>query len=102
MAVRIRSAGGRRYGGPLPRPAQPGRHTGLGWLALGQELTAAQSLGGLVVLAALVAGRVLIDQALPDHIANENRLLGALRTTERDALADALRNLLESLGDTTD
>jgi DNA-binding MarR family transcriptional regulator len=47
-------------------------------------------------------GRALIDQALPDHVDTENRLLGALTRTDRDALADALRHLLESLGDTTD
>ncbi|MET7617776.1 MarR family transcriptional regulator [Streptomyces sp. NPDC005408] len=47
-------------------------------------------------------GRALIDEALPDHVRNENRLLAALSGTEREALADALRNLLESLGDRTD
>jgi len=47
-------------------------------------------------------GRALIDQAMPDHIATENRLLAALTRTERDALAEALRHLLESLGDSTD
>ncbi|WP_116212394.1 MarR family winged helix-turn-helix transcriptional regulator [Streptomyces olivoreticuli] len=45
------------------------------------------------------AGRALIDKALPDHIATENRLLSALTTSRRDALADELRVLLESLGD---
>ncbi|MCP3819697.1 MarR family transcriptional regulator [Streptomyces sp. A3M-1-3] len=58
---------------------------------------------GRVVHVSLTAdGRTLIDRALPDHVANENRLLGALGTSERDALADALRSLLVSLGDTTD
>jgi DNA-binding MarR family transcriptional regulator len=47
-------------------------------------------------------GRALIDQALPDHIDTENRLLAALTRPQRDALADALRKLSESLGDTTD
>jgi len=47
-------------------------------------------------------GRALIDQALPDHVATENRLLAALTGTERETLADALRQLLESLGDSTD
>ncbi|SHN22266.1 MarR family winged helix-turn-helix transcriptional regulator [Streptomyces yunnanensis] len=47
-------------------------------------------------------GRALIDQALPDHIDTENRLLTALTTTQRDTLADALRALLESLGDSAD
>ncbi|MEU3753820.1 MarR family transcriptional regulator [Streptomyces olivoreticuli] len=45
------------------------------------------------------AGRALIDKALPDHIATENRLLSALTASRRDALADELRVLLESLGD---
>lgn len=47
-------------------------------------------------------GHALIDQALPDHIDTEKRLLAALTSTQRDALADTLRRLLESLGDTTD
>ncbi|MEW1862680.1 MarR family transcriptional regulator [Streptomyces sp. NPDC088194] len=46
-------------------------------------------------------GRALIDEALPAHVANEHRLLAALDTDERDALADALRTLLLSLGDGT-
>lgn len=46
-------------------------------------------------------GRALIDQALPDHVETENRLLASLTATERDVLADALRKLLESLDDTT-
>ncbi|MEU5427992.1 MarR family transcriptional regulator [Streptomyces olivoreticuli] len=45
------------------------------------------------------AGRALIDKALPDHIATENRLLSALTASRRDALAGELRVLLESLGD---
>ncbi|WP_328988477.1 MarR family transcriptional regulator [Kribbella sp. NBC_01245] len=45
------------------------------------------------------AGLTLIDDALPDHIATENRLLEALSREERDALAETLRTLLESLGD---
>jgi DNA-binding MarR family transcriptional regulator len=44
-------------------------------------------------------GRALIDQALPDHVANEDRLLGALDQDGRAALADTLRTLLVSLGD---
>ncbi|WP_455354806.1 MarR family winged helix-turn-helix transcriptional regulator [Streptomyces sp. SYSU K217416] len=60
------------------------------------------AVDGRVVHVALTdEGHALIDRALPDHIANEHRLLAALGTAERDALADALRNLLESLGDTT-
>lgn len=45
-------------------------------------------------------GRALIDEALPDHLATENRLLAALTPPERAALANALRHLSESLGDT--
>ena len=48
------------------------------------------------------AGLALIDAALPDHVATENRLLAALSAEERAALAGALRTLLESLGDKTD
>ncbi|HSA53741.1 MAG TPA: MarR family transcriptional regulator [Yinghuangia sp.] len=45
------------------------------------------------------AGRVLIDAALPDHLATEERLLAPLTTEERNALRDGLRALLASLGD---
>jgi DNA-binding MarR family transcriptional regulator len=48
------------------------------------------------------AGLKLIDAALPDHVATENKLLKALSAEERAALAGALRTLLESLGDKTD
>jgi DNA-binding MarR family transcriptional regulator len=47
-------------------------------------------------------GLALIDRALPDHIATEERLLAALTPAERSALADTLRRLVESLGDTID
>ncbi len=43
------------------------------------------------------AGRILIDQALPDHLATEERILHGLGEDERAVLADALRRLLESL-----
>ncbi|MGP3933007.1 MarR family winged helix-turn-helix transcriptional regulator [Nonomuraea sp. KM88] len=46
-------------------------------------------------------GRTLIDEVLPHHIATEQRVLAALPEERRDDLADALRALLESLGDTT-
>jgi DNA-binding MarR family transcriptional regulator len=42
-------------------------------------------------------GRALIDRALPDHVATEQRLLSALPGRERDELARTLRTLLESL-----
>jgi DNA-binding MarR family transcriptional regulator len=44
-------------------------------------------------------GLALIDRVLPDHVANEDRLLAALTDAQRDALANTLRALLESLGD---
>jgi DNA-binding MarR family transcriptional regulator len=45
-------------------------------------------------------GRALIERVLPDHVANEDRLLSPLTAAQRRALADILRRLLESLGDT--
>jgi DNA-binding MarR family transcriptional regulator len=62
--------------------------------------TSSASDGRVVHVALTDDGRALIDQALPDHVDTENRLLAALTTTQRDTLADALRNLLESLDDT--
>ncbi|HEX5598731.1 MAG TPA: MarR family transcriptional regulator [Micromonosporaceae bacterium] len=47
-------------------------------------------------------GRDLVDQALPDHVTTEHRLLETLTSAQRDALADTLRVLLEALGDTPD
>ncbi|MCY7340504.1 MAG: MarR family transcriptional regulator [Pseudonocardia sp.] len=44
-------------------------------------------------------GRTLVDQALPDHVDTGNTLLAALTGSRRDAFADTLRTLLESLGD---
>ncbi|TDC93849.1 MarR family transcriptional regulator [Nonomuraea deserti] len=46
-------------------------------------------------------GRALIDQVLPHHIETEQRVLAVLPKERRDDLADTLRDLLESLGDTT-
>jgi len=63
--------------------------------------TPSQSDGRGIDVALTDDGRALIDQALPDHLDTENRVLAALTTTERDAFADTLRSLLESLGDTT-
>lgn len=45
-------------------------------------------------------GRALVDRALPDHLATGHRLLAALTGDRHDVLADTLRQLLESLGDT--
>ncbi|MEU7218415.1 MarR family winged helix-turn-helix transcriptional regulator [Nocardia iowensis] len=47
------------------------------------------------------AGRTIVDAALPDHLATEERLLGPLTPTQRNCLAATLRTLLESLGDST-
>lgn len=60
-----------------------------------------ESDGRVVHVALTDDGRALIDQALPDHVDTENRVLAALTRTQRDVLADTLRDLLESLGDTT-
>ncbi|WP_327047987.1 MarR family transcriptional regulator [Microbispora sp. NBC_01189] len=46
-------------------------------------------------------GLALVDEMLAPHVANEERLLAALDPRDRDHLADALRTLLASLGDTT-
>ncbi|TQM83015.1 DNA-binding MarR family transcriptional regulator [Saccharothrix saharensis] len=52
-----------------------------------------------VVVALTDGGLDLVDRVLPDHLATEDRLLGALSTAERTALADTLKQVLESLGD---
>ncbi|MFE3515399.1 MarR family winged helix-turn-helix transcriptional regulator [Streptomyces sp. NPDC059166] len=46
------------------------------------------------------AGRKLIDRVLGDHVENQNRLLSGLGEGQRERIADDLRDLLESLGDT--
>ncbi|MFI1102300.1 MarR family winged helix-turn-helix transcriptional regulator [Streptomyces melanogenes] len=58
--------------------------------------------GRVVEVALTTEGRTLVDRALPDHLATEERLLAALGPDRRDALADTLRELLESLGDGVD
>ena len=45
------------------------------------------------------AGRALVDAALPDHVATEDRLLAGLDPAQREQLAGTLRTLLEHLGD---
>lgn len=53
---------------------------------------------GRVVHVSLTAeGLALIDRALPDHVANEHRILAELTDDDRAALADLLRRLLASL-----
>ena len=43
------------------------------------------------------AGRTLIGTALPDHVANEHRLLHGLSERERTELAALLRSLIQSM-----
>ncbi|WP_055480525.1 MarR family winged helix-turn-helix transcriptional regulator [Sphaerimonospora mesophila] len=45
-------------------------------------------------------GLAKIEELVDLHVANEVRLLAALAPEQRDQLADTLRTLLESLGDT--
>lgn len=45
-------------------------------------------------------GLRLVDEVLEHHVANERRLLAALPADQQDHLADMLRALLLSLGDT--
>ncbi len=46
-------------------------------------------------------GRVLIDRALPDHVANQERMLAGLTDVQRAALATLLQALAESLAEAT-
>lgn len=61
--------------------------------------TPSTSDGRVVHVALTDDGRALIDQALPDHVATEQRLLASLTNAQRNTLARTLRDLLESLGD---
>lgn len=45
-------------------------------------------------------GRAMVDEIIGPHVANEVRLLAGLAPEDRDRLADLLRGLLESRGDT--
>jgi len=47
------------------------------------------------------AGLELIDRLVPQHVANEERLLAALSPEDREALTALLRTLAVGLGDTT-
>jgi len=58
--------------------------------------------GRQVDVALTERGLHLIEQALPDHVANEHRLLQALTPGQRKTLSENLRKLLEALGDTAD
>ncbi|MFC4120901.1 MarR family winged helix-turn-helix transcriptional regulator [Nonomuraea zeae] len=64
--------------------------------------TPSESDGRGVVVTLTDDGRALIDRALPDHVQAEERVLAGLSGAQRDGLAGTLRELLESLGDTTD
>lgn len=50
------------------------------------------------IVALTPAGRRLIDRAMPEHLANEARLLEPLSSRERDQLAGLLGKLAVSLG----
>lgn len=55
---------------------------------------------GRGVLVALTdSGLALIDAALADHVANEERILASLSAEQREQLASILRQLLLALGD---
>jgi DNA-binding MarR family transcriptional regulator len=56
--------------------------------------------GTLVRLTA--KGKTVIDAATTEHVANEERLLSGLSEREQQQLAELLRKLLLSLGDTGD
>lgn len=47
------------------------------------------------------AGRALIDRALPDHVANQERMLAGLTDAQRAALPTLLQALAESLAEAT-
>lgn len=59
--------------------------------------TPSETDGRVVHVSLTDEGRALIDRALPDHVANEHRLLSSLSEEERAALAGMLRGLLEEL-----
>jgi DNA-binding MarR family transcriptional regulator len=56
--------------------------------------------GTLVRLTA--KGKTLIDAAAAKHVANEDRLVSGLSVREQQQLTELLRNLLVTLGDTSD
>ncbi|MFD7236201.1 MarR family winged helix-turn-helix transcriptional regulator [Streptomyces syringium] len=62
--------------------------------------TPSASDGRVVHVTLTEEGLALIDRALPDHVATEERILAALSRPQRDALAEGLRDLLESLDGT--
>jgi DNA-binding MarR family transcriptional regulator len=60
-----------------------------------------ESDGRSVRVQITAAGLELIDRALPEHVNTERLVLSGLTQEQCDTLADTLRALLESLGDTT-
>ncbi|GAA1274536.1 MarR family transcriptional regulator [Kitasatospora nipponensis] len=56
--------------------------------------------GRVVHVSLTQEGRTLIDHTLPDHLATEQRLLAALPPEQQATLAQTLRTVLLSLGDT--
>ncbi|ALG07826.1 MarR family winged helix-turn-helix transcriptional regulator [Kibdelosporangium phytohabitans] len=61
--------------------------------------TRSEKDGRSVVVSLTDDGWDLIEKALPEHLETEHRLLAVLTAKQHDALADTLRDLLESLGD---
>ncbi len=59
--------------------------------------TPSQKDGRVVHVSLTDEGRTTIDRALPDHVANEHRILAELSDEDRAALAGLLRRLLTSL-----
>ncbi|MDQ0794874.1 MarR family winged helix-turn-helix transcriptional regulator [Streptomyces sp. B1I3] len=59
-----------------------------------------QEDGRSVHVALTGEGEELIDRALVDHVDTQNRLLSGISGEQRERIADDLRSLLESLGDT--
>jgi DNA-binding MarR family transcriptional regulator len=57
--------------------------------------TPSETDGRVVRVSLTKEGLALIDRAVPDHIANEERILASLSESERAALAETLRGLLE-------
>ncbi|HEY1178749.1 MAG TPA: MarR family transcriptional regulator [Phytomonospora sp.] len=101
----------RRAGDPHLTPAELMRAAMVTSGAISQRLdrleerglvtrTAAAGDRRVVEVALTDDGRDLIDRALPDHLATEERLLAALPADGRAELAATLKLLLESLGDT--
>nr|WP_042189482.1 MarR family transcriptional regulator [Kibdelosporangium sp. MJ126-NF4]CEL18714.1 Transcriptional regulator, MarR family [Kibdelosporangium sp. MJ126-NF4]CTQ96434.1 Transcriptional regulator, MarR family [Kibdelosporangium sp. MJ126-NF4] len=61
--------------------------------------TRSEKDGRSVVVSLTDEGWDLIEKAMPEHLETEQRVLAALTGKQRDALANTLRELLESLGD---